>query len=52
MVIPVDVEDLLSLDAEHAREDALCQTGAQHNDIVLLCDLVRHLDTGTLDRMM
>jgi hypothetical protein len=42
VVVAVDVEDLLPLDAKYTRENALGQSCAQHNDIVLRGNLVGH----------
>ncbi len=40
VIVAIDVQNLLPLDAENTREDTLGQACAQHNDIVLLGDLV------------
>ena len=42
VVVAVDVQHLLPLDTKHTRQDALGQSCAQHNDIVLGGDLVGH----------
>ena len=43
VIVAVDVQHLLPLDTEHTGEDALGQSCAQHNDIVLGGDLVGHV---------
>lgn len=46
VIVAIDVEDLLSLYAEHTGQDALGQAGAQDDDIVLLCDVVHGCELG------
>lgn len=48
VVVAVNVQDLLSLDTEHTREDAFGQSCAQHNDIVLRGNLIGHVGRGGL----